>query len=133
MPKFRAIYCSRLCSSRAHRYLGPARDLEPTEAAWLAGLVDGEGSIVFPKPGSLHSLRLSVCNTYEPLMTKILEVVGTGSIVRKKYTNHYKDTFYWQCYGDNARKLIQAMLPWLIVKQERALLALSDSSPPNAP
>jgi len=113
------VFCSAEC---AHKQRQPkARVLTKSERAWLAGLFDGEGSIVLPKGPHTNSLRLSVTNTCYPLLEQILSVTGTGAIVNHHTaTEKHAQCWYWQCYADNARSLLRQMLPWLIVKREKA-------------
>ena len=97
-----------------------------TDASWLAGLLDGEGSITLAKPPNINSMRISIANNCMPLLEHVLAVTGTGTIVKKgkpAQANHAQG-YYWQCYADNARSLLRQILPWLIVKREKALTVL---------
>jgi hypothetical protein len=97
------------------------------EAAWLAGLFDGEGSIVCSRGSDIRrSIRITVTNTRFELLEHLREVVGTGAIiVQPRREAHHSPTWYWLCHSDNARELLRQMQPWLIVKRERAAEALS--------
>lgn len=108
---------------------GPkARRMLKTEAAWLAGLFDGEGSIYVAKskarsgdgPGSL---QLTIVNTNLELLSKVCEVVGCGSVNKsgKPVKPNHSQKYHWKCSGMNAAKLLFQMLPWLVVKRERAV------------
>lgn len=99
--------------------------LSREEAAWLAGLFDGEGCISQPRKEHRASLRLTITNTHYGLLERILEVAGVGKIIdHKAPTDRHSQTWNWQCYSDNARDLLRQMLPWLIVKREKALIAI---------
>ncbi len=113
---------------------GPqAKQLSESETAWLAGLIDGEGSIYFTTSrwqlvdGTKRSgkqLKLCVANTHRPLLDRIVEVTGCGHITNHGQSRHgRKDCFSWDCYGGNAISLIRQTRPWLIVKAEKAAMA----------
>jgi len=80
-----------------------ARIFSEYEKGWLSGLIDGEGSISVVwhnrKKGRLRkngsraplreippcpSIRMTITNTYLPLLEKAQEVMGVGTIHRKK-------------------------------------------------
>lgn len=116
----RAIHCSRVCAGTGRVRTSPARIMDPIEAAWLAGVFDGEGNIAHPRKGR-PGVRLTVNNTCEPFVQRILEVVATGSIFYRPSKNpRHSDQWVWQCHAENARILLRQMLPWLIVKREKA-------------
>lgn len=57
-------------------YVAP--ELKPTEAAWLAAMIDGEGFISFRRnaiKGYLFPV-VAVCNTHDGLIARIRELVG---------------------------------------------------------
>jgi hypothetical protein len=101
------------------------------EAAYLAGIVDGEGSIVVSdrstsRPNSSRpSVYLSVCNTYKPLMDWILNTTGTGTITQRSGNSPSglpaKDTYAWRVTSYVAGRILQQIEPFLIEKRERAL------------
>lgn len=126
--KSNATYCSRTCAQerlrrpRTHKL---PSTLSSEEVAWLAALIDGEGSILMSKSKTDTGLRLNISNTHGPLVSKIAEVTGTGRIGEVHRGGNRKLIYNWQCYGDNARNLIRQMLPWLIVKKDKALEVLN--------
>lgn len=88
------------------------------QIGWLAGLLDGEGYVDCDR---YNCLRIS--NTSEPLIDAIRAAVGVGA----KYLNpvskknpKWKDSWDWCLFGDDAKTLLRLLLPWLIVKRERA-------------
>lgn len=99
--------------------------MSEVECAWMAGLIDGEGTIVRTKNGrDNYSLRLS--NTSRPLLDRIMEVAGTGALYDiPKHQSHHKSAWLWQVNTRNAALLLRQVLPWLIVKRERAEEVLS--------
>ena len=91
--------------------------LRPIEVRWLAyiaGFVDGEGTISWR--------RLKVGNTY-PLILFILREFFGGSIYREPAEGR-RTMFAWAVYGQNALKAVQALVPFLIEKQEQGQILL---------
>jgi LAGLIDADG DNA endonuclease family protein len=102
--------------------------LQDVDAAWLAGLVDGEGHIRLDDPNKTGRLYLRIClvNTNYELLERVNEVVGAGTIhTRKKGQEHHKDSWAWQIGGKAAEQVLGQILPWLIVKREKAVEALT--------
>jgi hypothetical protein len=118
-------YCSAACSQKVLRHHPEARQMLDTEASWLAAVLDGEGSIIRDKNRPPSTVRIAVYNTYCPLLDRVQEVTGTGKISQRDRGNpNHAVTYTWQCYGENARNLLEQMLPWLIVKRDKARIAL---------
>jgi hypothetical protein len=95
------------------------------DAAWLAGLFDGEGSIVYPrKDAATPGVRITITNSCYPLLEQVLAVAGVGKVIHHRDAGHIRpthaETWYWACYSANARDLLAQMLPWLIVKRRKA-------------
>jgi hypothetical protein len=120
------VFCSLACAGKP--LAPPPREMSEIERAWLAGLFDGEGSIVSPKgDGVKYSLRITITNTCRELLEEVERVVGTGRIINHRpATERWRQTWYWQCYSDNARDVLRQIRPWLIAKRARASEALDD-------
>tara|TARA_R100000808_G_C2095197_1_gene114129 strand:+ start:185 stop:565 length:381 start_codon:yes stop_codon:yes gene_type:complete len=95
-----------------------------TDKAYAAGFLDGEGHFKFNR-GS-PSVRID--NTY----IHILRWFQTqfGGKVRKKpqpeNANH-RQTWFWEVSGDNARKCLFQVIPYLREKLPQAILLLEAS------
>lgn len=70
------------------------RTLDPTEAAWLAGLIDGDGTVALPRrhKNEHRHLEVSISNTDFALLEYVKSIVGVGRITRKRSIarNHRK-------------------------------------------
>lgn len=124
--------CSRLCAGLAQRghptrnAFNKANVLSSEHAAWLAGVIDGEGSIVWVNRNRGNAgIRLTVANTCRPFLEAIVERTGIGTIQEKGvYSDKHSRSYFWTCYSASALSLIEQMLPWLIIKKERAKMAI---------
>jgi len=104
--------------------------LQPTEAAYLAGLVDGEGYIgllqVKRKRGRRSSFagRVVIGMCWEGLKD-VRELVGCGKVWFKKHANpKHNDQWVWSLTGNHCRALLPVIRPYLKVKARQADLLL---------
>ena len=65
------------------------RKLKTEAAAYIAGLIDGEGTITLSRrhANEHRQLVVSIANTELPLLRYVLEQTGTGKITRKSTTS----------------------------------------------
>ena len=97
--------------------------MEDSKLHYLAGMVDADGSIIFTLVDTKIRLRLYVYNTYEPLMQWLESEFGGRYISLPTRETRHKPEFQWYLDSTNAYKLLLELLPFLIVKKERALVA----------
>ncbi len=101
--------CSTECQ-RAGRYRtgAKANDLTPTEAAYIAGLVDGEGSFILYKRRDVVAMKLTISNTNLAGLEWVLERTGVGHIVGEgDETSTHKARYAWRCNADAAYSVIE--------------------------
>lgn len=104
------------------------RTLSPVEKAWLAGVIDGEGSIYISKVKALHSKRgfvympyLSVSNSNYDFVAKVREIIGRGYVGTKREKRFdWKDGCEYKGSGSVLRRILPQILPHLVIKQEVA-------------
>lgn len=129
-PRLDARFCSKRCTSFARVRQPKVRAMSSTQAAYLAGLIDGEGSIVVMRrlPGGRATYRVNVCSTTEAAVQWCLASVGTGTIVRSKRQAkaHHLPTLYWQCYSWNAIEVLRQCEPYMVIKRDKALSAIAE-------
>jgi len=102
----------------------------PTVLAHIAGIVDGEGCVgiyrhryrASGEDRMSHHVRLNIANTCVPLMDYLS--VHLGGEVRVYARGTHKPVYVWQAYGENAGMVLQAILPYLVVKKQHAEIAL---------
>lgn len=99
--------------------------VKPVALPYLAGLIDGEGSITI----SVHkggrrtkvegSGEIRVCNTHAGVIEWIQENFGGGISLSKRGPRRL-DLFTWILSGQAAARLLEACLPFMIIKKDRA-------------
>lgn len=128
-PKKGQRFCSNSCMAHARVRKPAVNEMTVAQAAYLAGLIDGEGSIVIArkKDKGRNTWRLQVSNTYRPLLEWCVEATGVGSIVLHKNENpKWADSMWWNCYSWNAYDVLRQIVPYMIIKKELALRMMSE-------
>lgn len=91
-----------------------------TELAWSAGFFDGEGCILANRSGASFSLRAKVSQVVPEPLEQLRRWFGGNIWYEKAYGRSV-----WTVSGYKARLFLRAILPYLVVKRDRATLALS--------
>ena len=105
--------------------------------AWMAGFLDGEGSIslrseIRPNGQLIFRRRVCVVNTNEPVLQVFKDNFG-GSLRARTYMKRYSFTarhkivYEWSLHGTKADQFISAILPHLRLKKRHAELWLEFS------
>ena len=92
--------------------------MKKTELAWCAGFFDGEGTIY--QLGVTPYVYLWQ-STKEPL-DRFKGIVGYGIV----YNKNNKGAYCYYVGGGNGMKVIKALLPYLVVKRDKAIRAIVD-------
>lgn len=102
------------------------RKLKPEVAAYIAGLIDGEGTVTLSRrhANEHRQLVISIANTELPLLEFVLEQAGAGKITRKRTVSKLHTPSY--CYSISNRQalaLLTQTTPFLRShKKQRAKL-----------
>lgn len=102
-------------------------EISELEAAYLAGLFDGEGCIAcnfHPSGGIVLSVRF--CNTNEAAVIRMYQLFeGCLNEVKWNPRNQKKRIWQWSLGGGNCRFFLETLLPYLKIKKKQAELALA--------
>ncbi len=104
--------------------------LSVADAAYIAGLVDGEGTVSLTRrhKNENRQLEISISNTEMKLLEYLLKTIGTGRITQKKtYSNKHTPSATYLISNRQALSLLEQISPYLrTYKQHRADLVLQD-------
>lgn len=106
-------------------------ELSETQKAYIAGIVDGEGSIMLTQihKNQQHAPVVSVSSTDRELLDWLKDITTKGSISLKpaKKENH-KDSWDWKISYNAALELLELILPYLKIERKiyRALLLVNE-------
>ncbi len=126
-PKRSQRYCSDLCQRRSRYRRGrQANAITPEQRGYIAGIIDGEGSIIlYKRRDDVVAMMLVVSNTGKKLLDWIAETTGVGSVCAQyAATDKRKATWFWRCNAEAAESLLKQIRPHLILKTVQADLAL---------
>ena len=107
----------------------PVQKLPPRDAAYFAGIVDGEGSITVQVGGGQLTAYVLVSNSSAALMDWLYE--SAGGYVRAAISGRSavikgtKPMYRWQIGGANAITLLEQVAPHLVIKGRQAHAALA--------
>jgi hypothetical protein len=94
-----------------------------TEKAYLAGIVDGEGSIMLIRfhKNQYPSPCVSISSTDLELLKWIKKTAKMGRIINKKNYNkeRHLDSYTYRVIYDDAIKLLKDIVPYLIIRRKR--------------
>ena len=106
----------------------PVRELSVAEAAYLAGLVDGEGTVTLTRRHvrDRRQLVVSVSSTEPQMLQWILSVFCAGKITRKRVVSaRHAPAFTYSVSNRQALHLIAQIHPYMQShKRDRVALAL---------
>lgn len=92
------------------------------EIAYIAGIIDGEGSIMLIK---FHNHQfpapcISISSTTLELLEYIKEKTDMGKIINKKvYKDYHKKSYSYIVTHNNAIRLLEIFEPYLVIKSKK--------------
>jgi hypothetical protein len=109
-----------------------------TERAYVAGIIDGEGSIEYvqrnvirhDRPGKpvhkVWNIRLEVPQVDGRLIDYLMETTAEGTRDMKRFPNNdkWQDQHRWRVSHRGVYRVLKQVLKYLIVKQEKAKLVV---------
>jgi len=101
--------------------------LEEVEKAYVAGIVDGEGTVTLMRhhKNETPAPRVSVANNNLKLLKWLKTKVGVGVIVSKRKNKPYHNSSYaWYIQQDRVLRFLNEIRKFLIVKKPQADLIL---------
>lgn len=124
-------FCSTQCAAAARWRTGSrANQLTVRQAAYLAGLVDGEGSIILHRHHGAKAnvaLRLSIASTHRGVLEWCRDTCSVGNIIGKGEApahGRHKASYMWLVNSQAASSVLEQIADDLIIKKEQAQLAI---------
>lgn len=106
---------------------------------YIAGFFDADGHVTISLSGSLQvqrgirqkvffRIQCGFTNNHIGVLQQIKDTLGLPggiNLTAKRNSDKHSTTYHLMYYGRYCVKVLEAMVPYLVVKQERAKLALS--------
>ena len=106
------------------------RKLSTAQAAYIAGLIDGEGTITLTRKhrNEQRQLAVTISSTERPIVEFVLEVSGVGKVTTKrKYRDHHLPSYTYATYNRQALALLDQTTQYLrSYKTRRAEMILAN-------
>jgi len=99
------------------------QDISEINKAWLAALIDGEGTIGIANKDTEYQPYLYVGNTNKALIDKVIEITGLDNNTTSKKCNN-KTMWMFRTSSIKAINIIKQIYPYLIAKKEQAKVAI---------
>ena len=114
------------------------REMTPTERSYVAGIIDGEGSIEFTqrdrirhdRPGKpvhkVWNIRMEVPQVDGRLIDYLIETTAEGTRDMKRFPNNdkWQDQHRWRVAHRGVYRVLKQIDKYLIVKGEKAKLVV---------
>lgn len=119
-------FCSWECRYKGRYRKGKiAKELSLSDAAYIAGFCDGEGCFMLFMRRDVVCIRISAANTNKGILEWLVDVTGTGNIVRKPSNNpKHKVSYQWLCNSESAESVLRQIRPYLRIKTRQADMLL---------
>ena len=102
--------------------------LSKAESAYLAGIIDGEGTVTLTRrnKNAQRQLAVTITSTDRPLLEYVLQVIGVGKITNKKmHKSNHSPAYTYQVFNRQALSVLKQVVPFLrTYKRDRAQIAL---------
>ena len=112
--------------------------MSPTEAAYVAGIIDGEGWVEFKWANRIRRnrkgtptyrtllVRLEVPQVDKRLIDWLMEITQEGSRDIKRYPTHptWHDQHRWRVGYHGVYRVIKQVYPYLVMKRQKAKLII---------
>ena len=99
-------------------------ELTEAEKGYIAGLIDGEGSILLKGNQYTPAPYLQIVNTNKKCLEYIQKALKAGTVTVRKGNGkeNWKKCYIWRAHTNlQALKILEAILPFLIIKKELAI------------
>lgn len=125
-PPNNQIFCSHRCAyDGRYRRGSQCKTLTPTEAAYIAGFLDADGSIFLYKRDRKARLRVSFANCKQEVLDWIFSKTGVGNKVEKPiHSQRHRPAYLLFINSDAAASLLKQVVEYLIIKRAQADLSL---------
>ena len=99
------------------------------EAAYFAGLFDGEGSVGIRcntqgRQYYSYILRIAITNTHQGIIEQLQNKFAGSIYFLKRYSPAHRQAWYWDLYSRSAFDFLKIIYPYSIIKKPQIELAM---------
>lgn len=94
---------------------------EEIEMAYMAGILDGDGSFSILKSTNSFHPCIQLSNAYKGMSEYLFDKFEGSKRIKKPQQPHYKPLYVWSVRGlGSAKNVLDKVIPFLVLKKERA-------------
>ena len=98
---------------------------EDIEMAYMAGILDGDGSFSVMKSHNAYYPCIQLSNAFKGMSEYLFEKFKGSKRVKKPQQPHHKPLYVWSVRGlGSAKNVLNKVIPFLVLKKERAKFML---------
>jgi hypothetical protein len=112
--------------------------LKEVDVAWLAGLLEGEGSFTLQQPLNAKGeprtrIAISLQMTDLDVLEKVASLVGDGKVLTaKRQAGHHKETWRWQISSRGiTAELMARILPYMSKRRVGQIIKCLNAAYPD--
>ena len=91
--------------------------MRDVEVAWLAGLLEGEGSFVAPPPSDPKRVRILIEMVDVDVIEKVSELVGLAYSRPSRRRENWKQSYKITIRGSKAVEVMRAVYPFMSLRR----------------
>lgn len=94
---------------------------EEIEMAYIAGILDGDGSFSILKGPTSYHPCIQLSNAFKEMSEYLFDKFEGSKRIKKPQQPHHKPLYVWSVRGlGSAKNVLNKVLPYLVLKKERA-------------
>jgi len=106
--------------------------MKKLDAMYIVGFTDADGSICIVKTRYSYALSVSIVNTDLGVLKEIQKVMGEGNFKHRRRIGNHVQAFSLEFSHNQAKRFLERVGPYFIIKKRQALLALEFQSSKSA-
>ena len=102
------------------------------QLAWVAGIIDGEGSIFLTRStakssGKYYYPQVKICNCNLKMIREVVRILGLPRKINKikKVKDYHKQVYYIYYAANDTINVLKLVQPYLIAKQRQARICIN--------
>ena len=93
---------------------------------WIAGLLEGEGSFLFPSPSNPSTPTISLESTDRDVVERAAHILGLTTVFVRPPRNNAKETHIIRMHGKRAIAWMERLLPLMASRRGARILEILD-------
>ena len=118
-------FCSRKCARTYNNYKVSYEEIKynltDIEIAWIAGLLEGEGSFLLPPPSNPSQVSIGIQMTDKDILERLQNYIGGSISKAKKQKEHHKQSYALRIWGRKAEAIMELVYPYMGARRKERI------------